>query len=101
MQHDDCRNNAKQTEQREDWCNESKTDLIAKLVVLPKLTPVGTPARQRANGNKQNGNENQPAKADSNQPGSVAGAQGKEEADSGDAAKHCEELRPKLNGFVA
>src|SRR6266496_2630266 len=62
MQHDDCGNNAEQTEQRKDWCNESEADLIMKLVVLPKLAPAGNASGQRASRNKQQRNQNEPAK---------------------------------------
>src|SRR5436305_1259946 len=56
---------------------------------------------QSAHRNKQERNQNEPAKDDSNQPWSVARAKKKEKAKGPNPADRCEELRPKFKGFVA
>lgn len=89
MQHNDCGNNAEQTEQGIEWSKESETDAIVKLVILPELTPAGNASGQCANGNKQQRSQNEPAKDDSHQPGCVAGMQSKEETNGCNATKHC------------
>jgi hypothetical protein len=59
---------------------------------MPEFTPVGNPSWDCAKGNKQEGNQNEPAKDHTNQPWSVAGTQSKEKANSRNAADNCEEL---------